>query len=303
MNNIVAVVVTYNRKDFLKECIESLLGQETKCDISIIDNASDDGTYEYIEDMISTCPNISYTRLEVNEGGAGGFAAGMEDAVLKGYEYIWIMDDDTMPNSDALSKLMEAAKRVDNRFGFLSSTVNWVDGSPCKMNKQTPSLHPTSLQKVNREYGLKAVDAATFVSLLFRREAVMLEGLPMKEYFIWGDDKEYTQRLSRNYDCYNVVDSIVVHKMANNEGSNIKTDDVARIDRYYYAYRNDLATAKAAGGKAVAIYYAAFFLNNLRVIFSTSKGKGKRLKVMWKGMFAGIKFKPDVKYVKRISLD
>ena len=83
-------------------------------------------------------------------------------------------------------------------------------------------------------------------------------GLPIKEYFIWGDDKEYTLRLSASYPCYHVKDSVVIHKMAINAGSNIVIDAIARVPRYFYAFRNDLCTAKRRGTKEIIIYFAAF---------------------------------------------
>lgn len=50
---VTAVVVTYNRKTLLKECIESLLAQTYKnLDILVIDNASTDGTEGFVKKSI-----------------------------------------------------------------------------------------------------------------------------------------------------------------------------------------------------------------------------------------------------------
>ena len=50
---VIAVVVTYNRKELLKEAIEALLNQEyNNCDVLIVDNASTDGTREYIDELL-----------------------------------------------------------------------------------------------------------------------------------------------------------------------------------------------------------------------------------------------------------
>ena len=144
---------------------------------------------------------------------------------------------------------------------------------------------------------LQSVDSATFVSLLFSREAVEKMGLPIKEYFIWGDDKEYTLRVSQAYPCYHVKNSVVIHKMASNAGSNIVIDAIARVPRYFYAFRNDLCTAKRRGTKEVIIYFAAFFLNMLRVLLKSKDGKKLRLQTMWKGMRAGVKFVPEIEYL------
>lgn len=298
MNDVVAVVVTYNRKKLLKECIEALLKSSFPCDVLVIDNCSTDGTKEYIADIIDNNSNVSYQKLAENVGGAGGFANGMNLAVKQGYEYVWIMDDDTIVNEKSLEMLMDGADILLDDFGFLSSTVNWTDGKPCKMNAQTFNRRPTGIQSNYETQGLKSVTAATFVSLLFRRDVILSMGLPIKEYFIWGDDKEYTSRVSAKYNCYNVSGSTVTHKMGNNKGSNIKTDDIKRIDRYFYAYRNDLATAKNRGVIAVAVYLAGFALNYFRVSSLKDNSKNKRLDVMRKGLFAGITFNPSIKYVK-----
>lgn len=296
MNNIAAVVVTYNRKELLRECIEALKTSTCSVDVIVIDNNSTDGTMEYIEDLIGG--NVIYKRLKKNLGGAGGFSAGMKYAVKKGYEYVWIMDDDTIVKEDSLDALLSAKDEISDDFGFVSSSVKWIDGSDCKMNMQTYKTNITDYEKTYAAKGIYPVKAATFVSLLFSSKAIKQVGLPLKEYFIWGDDKEYTLRMSSEFACYNVVASEVIHKMNNNEGSNITKDDIGRIDRYYYAYRNDFATARELGPKEMCIYFAGFGLNAVRVLLYASDNKKARLNVMFRGLISGLKFRPRVRFVK-----
>lgn len=296
MNKVAAVVVTYNRKELLKECIEALKASTCSVDVIIVDNNSTDGTKEYIADLIGK--DVIYKRLRKNLGGAGGFSAGMKYAVKKGYEYVWIMDDDTIVKKDTLEVLLKAKDEISDDFGFISSSVKWIDGSDCKMNRQTYKEQISDYEKSYVMKGIYPVKAATFVSLLFSSDAIKQIGLPLKEYFIWGDDKEYTLRMSNEFACYNVVDSQVVHKMNNNEGSNITKDDIGRIDRYYYAYRNDFATARSQGIKDLLIYMAGFMLNAVRIILFAPSNKSKRLGIMLKGLKDGIAFRPRVRYVK-----
>ena len=98
-NDIVAIIVTYNRKELLKESILSLFQQTYQnFSIYIIDNASTDGTYEYINDMLDN-DRLYYFNTGKNLGGAGGFSFGIKEAVQNGFSYLWIMDDDTLPLS------------------------------------------------------------------------------------------------------------------------------------------------------------------------------------------------------------
>ncbi len=97
-----AVVVTYNRKDLLEKCIDRLRQQKNAaCDIIIVDNASTDGTADMIKCQYNV-PEVIYMNTGANLGGAGGFQYGVKQAVLLGYEYVWIMDDDTLPQETAL---------------------------------------------------------------------------------------------------------------------------------------------------------------------------------------------------------
>lgn len=311
MQHVTAVVVTYNRIDLLKECLQALREQkvdrDTQLDIFLVDNASTDGTKEWIDGMVSAGDaedrRIYATHLAENTGGAGGFYTGMKWAYEHGADAIWIMDDDTIPQADALQKLLDGMMCAGNEvapqdeIGFVSSTVLWTDGSPCQMNHQHYVGQEVTVSGKGAEESaltLQAVDSATFVSLLFTRVAVENKGLPVKEYFIWGDDKEYTLRISETYPCYHVKESVAIHKMKTNAGSNIVIDDIERVPRYFYAFRNDLCTAKRHGIKEVCIYFAAFFLNMLRILFKSRDGKKMRIATMWKGMTAGMRFAPEI---------
>ena len=110
-NNIVAVVVTYNRKELLKECIEELT-KNKEIDVMIIDNASTDGTADMIKEYTSN--KLFYVNTGKNLGGAGGFNFGIKEALKQdNYDYIWIMDDDTIVHEDSLEKLVEKAELLN----------------------------------------------------------------------------------------------------------------------------------------------------------------------------------------------
>ncbi|MCI7098791.1 MAG: glycosyltransferase family 2 protein [Lachnospiraceae bacterium] len=297
MNRIVAVVVTCNRKEMLKQCVESLLLQTASCDVLIVDNASTDGTAEYLKTLKKNT-RIHIISSRRNLGGAGGFNLGIRKAVECGYEYIWIMDDDTLPRPDALGKLLEADESLNGNYGFLSSVVLWTDGSGCKMNRQ----------KVKKNFyenvglltkSLIPVEQATFVSLFIKTETVKKAGLPVKEFFIWGDDLEYTRRMAvrMKMPCYLVGRSQVVHAMRTNNGSCIATDAPERIDRYRYAYRNENFAYRYEGIKGIIYYIAKCFFNIFRIWI---KGDSHRLRRSWivlSQMFAGFRFNPKIETV------
>ena len=122
MRDVVAVIVTYNRKDLLNCCIDHVLSQEkAQCDIIVIDNASTDGTGDFIEMAYGNLSGLIYINTGANLGCTGGFQVGVREAVNRGYSYVWMMDDDTLPESRALENLMVADRELCGDWGFLVS--------------------------------------------------------------------------------------------------------------------------------------------------------------------------------------
>lgn len=290
---IAAAVVTYNRKELLAECVGALLEQTYPMDILIIDNASTDGTRQELEELICQ-GKVQYINTGANLGGAGGFHVAVKEAVSRKYDYIWLMDDDTIPEKDALSALVQALKDTKGNFGFLSSKAVWKDGNVCRMNEQKF----LDSEVINGKKFTKCRQA-TFVSLFLPSRVVLQIGLPIKEFFIWGDDVEYTRRISEKYVCYYVPESVVLHKTANNEGSNIATDDVSRMDRYRYAYRNEVYIARKENLSRKLYQISKIAFHIVRVILKSHGYRWKKIKIIVGASVEGLKFRPSVEYIER----
>ena len=300
LNNVVAVVVTYNRIEMLKKCISAIENQTYSCDILIVNNASTDNTEEWIVSYSKSKDNIIYYNTGENIGGAGGFNYGMRKAVEAGYDYVWVMDDDCIPNTDALEKLMDADKTLGGyeNYGYLSSVVLWTDGTECKMNRQ--KIRKAYYENVHYlKDSIIQVEQSTFVSLLFPAQTIKKVGLPIKDFFIWGDDIEFTRRITvrNNMQSFMVGSSQVVHAMKENTGSSIATDVPERINRYRYAFRNEGYLYKQEGIKGIAYYIAKCGLNFCRIIFKAKDHKLKRCRVLIGSMIKGLFFNPDVEKV------
>lgn len=292
--NIIAVVVTYNKRKMLNECINALLKQTIIPNkIIVFDNASDDGTKEYLSSIKSNViiPFFSNKNL----GGAGGFNQAIKEAMKHEPTAVWVMDDDSIVEKDSLEKLLEAKEQVNNDFGFLASNVLWTDRTPCLMNIPNVDEQWSSLAVK----GLVKVKTASFVSMFINAEVIKEAGYPISDFFIWGDDVEYSDRISNIKPSYFVSDSIVIHKMKENVKVNILTDDRSRISRYYYDRRNKFYRFKKKGKKSLLKYILNTIALCIKIIFSASEDKLLKLSTVLKGFFSGIFFNPKVeKYIK-----
>ncbi|WP_018142998.1 glycosyltransferase [Alloscardovia criceti] len=214
---VAAVVVSYNRETLLQECLDSLEQQTYPLYRTIvIDNASTDNAV-HVAKQHPLRPQV--TRLNENVGGAGGFAAGIAIAASDpNVDYVWIMDDDTIPTLTALEKLVDALREATQTNGeepvIMGSKAIWTDGREHLMNKPRPRRWiyrgAATLTQSKNAYQARSF---SFVSCLVNATAIRARrALPIGAYFLWNDDFEFTTRLLKEATGYYVPQSIVEHK-------------------------------------------------------------------------------------------
>lgn len=293
---VTAVVVTYNRLPLLKKCLAALRAQTVQgFTVLLVDNASTDGTAEYGKALSG--PGLVYRNTGENLGGAGGFAYGIRAAAEQGCEAVWIMDDDTLPEPDALENLLAADAAHGDGYGWLSSRALAPDGTDQPMNVQRKTMY-RDIDPLPKETTQEVPAVmASFVSLFLRTETVRRFGLPIAEFFIWSDDWEYTRRISRAKPCYVVTASRVVHAMQNPGVVNIAKDVPARWARYRYFYRNDVVLYRREGFAGRLWLLAKDAWHTVQVLRDGQGHRAERIGIIWKGFAAGVRFHPQILYL------
>lgn len=290
---VAAVVVTYNRLPLLRQCLAALQAQTTPlAAVWVIDNASTDGTQAAVAAM--HWPALVYRNTGKNLGGAGGFAYGTQQAAQAEYDALWLMDDDTIPEPQALEQLLAADQALGGNYGWLSSRALAQDGTDQPMNRQRITPY-TDLPDYEQPYS--SVVMASFVSLFLPTASVRRFGLPIADFFIWSDDWEYTRRISREMPCYVVAESRVLHAMKNPGTVNIATDTPERWARYRYFYRNDVVLYRREGIRGWGWLVAKDLWHTLQVLKDTRGKRLARISIIWKGFVAGIFFRPSISYL------
>ncbi len=291
-----AVVVTFNKCTYLKENLQHLLQQSYPLTtILVVDNHSSDNTPKYMYQMLSDYSQIKYLRLSQNIGGAGGFHDGLQYLFENtDVDLAWLMDDDTMPTTDALLNLMKADTKLAGHFGFLASNVRFTDNHAALMN--VPRTTNDWNESLN--LGLIKVKTSTFVSFLVSRQIVTKVGLPIKSFFIWSDDTEYSERISQRYPSYLVPESIIIHKMKVNRGVSFNQEnDLQRLPRYFYSFRNNLYIERRHGITSYLRYIASICLQILVMPFRHVPYRWQKVKILMHGLIAGITFHPTIDYL------
>lgn len=199
---IAAIVVTYNRLGYLKECVAALRKQTYKnMDIVVVNNGSIDGTKEWLDG------EKKLIRIDQeNCGGAGGFYAGMKYGYDNGYDAVWMMDDDGLPDLNQLWELVRISYK--HELDYANALL---------LNKDNPRQLCAGGEYNIEEY--KRVEylpgfVLPFNGTLIKRRVIEKVGFIKKEMFIWGDEREYTARVRANgFRIGTVVSAIHYHPL------------------------------------------------------------------------------------------
>lgn len=301
-NKVSAAIVTYNRLELLKESLAAVLNQtDYLSHVIVINNMSNDGTGEYLNSLDDD--RLVVFHSQENLGGAGGFNQAVRMFMTDTEDdFVWLMDDDTIAQPDALKYMVDFAN-ANAPVGFVNSLVRWgsLDGRPSWMNVQGPRVFawPMHLNDVENP-GMEVVNSS-FVSVMIPREIVEMVGLPQKEYFIWGDDIEYTNRIADIHRGYTATRSVVVHKSKENTmpGDIVREEDENRLWRYEYEFRNRMLTARRIKKRDMLNVAKAGIRFDLRAVL-LAKGVKFRLKkagMIIKGTWHGFFFNPEIQFV------
>lgn len=106
----------------MMRCEEIMRQTRPPDEIILVDNGSTDGTGERIA---ARFPRISLVRLPENLGPAGGFAAGFTEAMSRGCDFIWAIDDDTVVSARCLEWLLADAEAAPRTVIFPSRLPYW----------------------------------------------------------------------------------------------------------------------------------------------------------------------------------
>ncbi|MDH2415105.1 glycosyltransferase family 2 protein [Nocardioides sp. CER19] len=199
---IAAVVVTFNRLSLLQRLLERLDTVAGVDEVLVVDNASTDGTSEWLASLEPGAEGadghaerrVVARTLTSNTGGAGGFAEGVAWAVERGADLVWLMDDDGVPASDCLDRLLAVRDR-----DFWGPVV--VDEAaperlvfPIRLPGGTRVVHDVAAVERAASDGVLDGIVIPFNGVLVTRELVERIGIPRADFFIWGDDHEYRLR-------------------------------------------------------------------------------------------------------------
>lgn len=300
MSSVIALVVTYKRKELLEEVIKALLRQTSPVNkIIVVDNNSNDGTEALVYGLSSDHGGIiEYFNTGANLGGAGGFAYGFEVIQNKEYDYLWLMDDDFLPHDDCLTGLLSCPHgdiiqplRVnkDKSLAELSPiTFDLDDFFSLSPKKENVSQY---INRTGKNSGEIQIAGVPFEGPLIKKEVIQSVGIPDKRFFIFYDDMDYSLRAQKNgYKIYCSLDARATRLLKNNQKNDLSSW------KGYFMLRN-LFRLYFTHGQKMSSKVKPFILAFGYFLFSLFRLRFKEAKVCIAALRDSITFKTNSKYI------
>jgi GT2 family glycosyltransferase len=218
-----AAVVTFNRGGLLMECLESVFAQTHPVEhVLLVDNASTDGTPELLRERgFLDRPELRYVRLDENLGSSGGFAEAVRLAREGDCDWLWLVDDDSSATPEAVETLLAAAPAADPGVAALCPKVVYASGELDRnqrghfRRRLIPLPDSAYVAGTYPDLGF-----LSFVGTLVRSGAARSVDPPKAEFFVWGDDVEYSFRLRTRGRIVLVPEAVMVHKRVSQSYTN-----------------------------------------------------------------------------------
>jgi rhamnosyltransferase len=245
---ILIQVHTWNDADVIGTALDAILHQTLSVgEIVIVDNGSTDGTAE-----LEYPDLVTVIRHPVNLGTSGSVKTGLEYARAHGYDWIWVLDADSVPRRDALellARLVETSGQNQDAIGVVCSSHDLTKlGQMLRGRLLTPG--GPRLPKPIEDRNYIACDSVIWSGALINVAVVERIGLPRAGTVgCWQDlsldygDTEYTYRIHRaGYRILVHCDSIIDHPVGRGLhgrilGCDLYSTNHSAFRRYLY-FRN-----------------------------------------------------------------
>lgn len=303
MKELAIILLNYNNVDDTLECVKSIeKNYSNECTIVVVDNKSTDNSKEL---LIKNKDRYKLILNDVNNGFAHGNNIGIQWALSEGFEYVMLLNNDTLVTKESIEKMMKSIKDNKN-IGIVSPRIMyypdkesiWFDGGKINWLKfivehKNMNKNIKDIQESNENE--EVVDFITGCCMLIRSDVINSVGYLPEEYFMYYEDVDYCIKIKdAGYDLLSIKDSIIYHKVSSSSGGedspfSIKWGTRNRII-FMNKYKQRVPLIKYYGG--VLFFYVT---RGMKLISYKVKGDKTRFNAIIDGMKAGKEFIKDVR--------
>ena len=292
---VAVVVLNWNGTADTIECLKSLHQLDYgNAEIVLVDNGSESPAAEALGRLF---PGITCLQLPENRGYSGGNNVGIEYALEKGHDYVWVLNNDTIVRPDSLRRAVEMATS-DPRIAVVGVKILamedpkrvWVAYGQVKYRKGREGLIGEIWLEEGRREEPREVEWVPGKAMLLARPAIERLGGFDDEFFAYHEDVDWcAMARDAGYRIVFAPASVIYHKGHQSSGGRVYVSP-----RQYLAGRNMVLYVRKHGTILQKLKFAAFILGSLPLQYlrrlATGEQQGVTLKA--RGMLDALRRRP-----------
>lgn len=270
LTDLTIIIPNRNGKQFLKDCLESLKDQNCSFKVIIVDNGSDDGSAEYIEEnypeftLIKNTENLGFSKA-VNQG-----------IVASSSEYIFLLNNDVELEEKTISNIINCIRKDDNIFAVASKMIQYQDRSKIDdAGDEYTILGWTKKagegQSKNRYCSERETFSACAGAALYRKDVLDKIGYFDENFFAYLEDVDISYRARiHGFKCIYCPEAVVYHRASGTSGSRYNEFKIklAAQNNVYVPYKNMPWPQLLVNGIFLFLGYS------IKYLFFLKKGQG-----------------------------
>lgn len=286
MTPIPVVILQYGKLDLTKACIESIRKQTVPVHVFLVDGCSPGVEKKELDELAAL--SDQYLFLNKNLGYAGANNKALQELVdAKKYEYVFILNNDTVVEPDCLANLLTVFQhhpqtaQVCPQVFYPSGALQSVGGK-IRRDIFEPQLLG-HLENPAEFVTAEKVDFAPGAAMLVRMSAIEKVGLLPEEYFLYSEDVDWSfQFIKAGWEVWSCPEARVVHYESASSGAFSAT-------KAFYLTKSHVLLAKRwlseeEWTKFLRTFRAKLFRQSIKRFTKPAYVQG-----MWRGFAAGLK--------------
>lgn len=238
--SVAIVIVNWNGRAITDECLRSLQTLSyPNFKIILVDNGSTDGSVSYFREQY---PEVEVISLKTNTGFTGGNNVGIQQALSERFDYILLLNNDTIVTEAHFLSVMVDACENDSQTGMACPTIYydepkgkvWYAGGWLNLWRGWGHYYQIPNDKKPTETGY-----TTGCCLLAKADTINDIGLLKEAYFLSVEDVEWSMRARQNgWRTIYIPETSIIHK--DSLSSRSKGRGTYSPTRVYYSFRNSI---------------------------------------------------------------
>jgi GT2 family glycosyltransferase len=201
-NLCTVIVLNYDGEHLLPACLDSLVTQTIPVNVTVVDNASNDGSARLVAEKY---PGIRFLALDKNYGFSRANNIGVRDAFARGSEYVLLLNNDTYAAPDFVAEMLRVMES-DSSIAVVCPKIFFAD-LPERLWYAGGNF--SLWTGITRHRGWKQRDhgqfdnelpitQATGCAMLLRREPIQKVGLLDEQFRLYAEDLDWSIRFAKH---------------------------------------------------------------------------------------------------------